>query len=207
MAAQDASATMIQGEPIKFRDGRYYIGKGEREASQDLRLGVIDVRFCWVRWENNRPVEQIEQTSEDLISRDTLGHLDEAQWEHGMNGPRDPWQDMRYLYLIDPKTAFTYTFVTQTIGGKNAVGRLAAQIARVQRSQPGALPYILLRFADMTTQYGKKTKPHFEVVGWTQGIVSEAQRESADPTPKPKMTITSGRNAPRVEDLDDDIPF
>ena len=198
LAAQ-SSGGYLQGDAIKFRDGRYYIGKSEKPAPEDFRLAVIDVVSAWVRWEDGKPAEQIEQTPDKVVTRDMLGHDNEDEWEDGINGPRDPWQDTRYLYLIDPKTAISYTFVTTTIGGKGAIRTLAAQIERVQRVQPGALPFIQLRFADMKTQWGSKAKPFFEVVGWTQGVGASAPIEPG------KMTIESGKKP--LEPIDDDIPF
>ena len=199
VAAGSSATRPLQGDVIKFRDGRFYIGKEQRQAADDWRLGVVDLRSYWVRWEGGRPAEHREQTLSDCPERNELGYLDESKWENGMNGPQDPWQDVRYLYLIDPKTALTYTFTTQTFGGRRAVAQLASQVARVQQAQPGALPFIHLRWVEMPTQWGKKTKPFFEIVGWTQGVGAQAMNEAGA-----SKTIESGRNLP---DLDEEIPF
>jgi hypothetical protein len=203
--ALGGSARVLQGDTIKFRDGRYYIGKEQRQASDDWKLGVVDLRSFWVRWEDGQPAEHIEQTPNDTRERNDLGYLDTSQWEEGLNGPQDPWQDVRYLYLIDPKTAQTYTFVTQTFGGRSGIAQLASQIARVQAAQPGALPFVNLRWSEMPTRFGKKTKPYFEVVGWTQGVGGPAQAAEPDPS-RGKMSVESGR-ALSSSELDDDIPF
>jgi hypothetical protein len=52
-AAAESVGNYIQGDSIKFRDGRYYIGKDERAAPEAMRLAVTDLRACWVRWETD----------------------------------------------------------------------------------------------------------------------------------------------------------
>jgi hypothetical protein len=205
-AAAENAGNYIQGDVIRFRDGRYYIGKEARAAPEGMRLAVVDLRSCWVRWEDGRPAEQVEQSpGSRVITREELGFLNESEWDAGLDGePRDPWQDSRYLALIDPKTAASYTFITATWGGRSAIAALSDQIARAQRAHPGALPIVELGFTEMPTQYGRKTKPAFKVTGWNRGAGPEADSPPSAPgRARGSTTIESGRKAP----IDDDIPF
>jgi hypothetical protein len=170
-----------------------------------MRLAVVDLRSCWVRWEDGRPAEQVEQSpGSRLITREELGFLNESEWDAGLDGePRDPWQDSRYLSMIDPKTAASYTFITATWGGRSAIAALSDQIARAQRSHPGALPIVELKCTEMPTQYGRKTKPLFEVVDWRRDPGADSAPPAAPGRSRGSTTIESGRKAP----IDDDIPF
>jgi hypothetical protein len=208
-AAAENAGNYIQGDSIRFRDGRYFIGKEGRAAPEAMRLVVADLRSVWVRWENGRPAEQVEQRpGERLITLKELGFLHENEWEEGLDGsPQDPWQDSRYLGLVDPKTAASYTFITATRGGRSAIAALSDQIARAQRAHLGALPIIELRWVEMPTQYGRKTKPLFEVVDWRRGEGAEPPPPSAPERARGQMTIESGRRAMSSNPIDDDIPF
>jgi hypothetical protein len=207
-AAAENAGNYIQGDVIRFRDGRYYIGKEGRAAPEGMRLAVVDLRSCWVRWEGGRPAEQVEQSpGSRLITREELRFLNESEWDAGLDGePRDPWQDSRYLSLIDSKTAASYTFITATWGGRSAIAALSDQIARAQRAHSGALPIVELKWTEMPTQYGRKTKPLFEVVDWRRGPGADSAPPAPPAAPgrsRGSTTIESGRKAP----IDDNIPF
>ena len=65
--------------------------------------------------------------------------------------------DTRYLYLIDRKTAEDVTFVTDSDGGRRAVGDLSNQIALVRVAHPGAAPIVELVAGPWPTRYGMKS--------------------------------------------------
>jgi hypothetical protein len=208
-AAEENAGNYIQGDSIKFRDGRFYIGKEGRAAPDGMRLAVTDLRECWVRWENGRPAQHIERSpGTPRIKREELGYPDETEWEVGIDGrPQDPWQDARYLYLVDPKTAAIYTFTTATWGGRSAVAQLGDQIARAQRAHPGALPIVKLKWAEWPTRHARKTKPLFEIVDWRRSEGAETPPPSAPERQRGSVTIESGRRAPARQEIDDEVPF
>jgi hypothetical protein len=70
------------------------------------------------------------------------------------------------LRLIDPRTGQDYTLVTDTYGGRKAVGDLKSQISNVRFAYPGAVPVVQLGSTMMKTAYGLKPRPEFKVVGW-----------------------------------------
>jgi hypothetical protein len=63
--------------------------------------------------------------------------------------------------LADPTTAEEYTFVTETYGGRRAVGDLANEIAKVRCAHPGAIPLVSLSSEMMPTKMGPRPKPYF----------------------------------------------
>jgi hypothetical protein len=67
---------------------------------------------------------------------------------------------------MDPRTGQDYTFVTDTYGGRKAVGDLKSQITNVRFAYPGAVPIVQLGSTMMPTSYGLKPRPEFKVVGW-----------------------------------------
>src|SRR5262249_41984275 len=100
----------------------------------------------------------------------------------------DPWHDSRYLYLLDLKTAEDYTFVTDTYGGRRALGDLANQIAKVRCAHPGAIPLISLSSEMMQTKRGSRPKPYFKVLEWRPGKdggSAPPRLDAALPRPEP----------------------
>jgi len=145
-----------KGRVIKFRDGAYFINRNEPILADELKLLVIAVTVAWVRWGDGMPVEhRITRPHQRHPEREELSHLDESEWPIGFGDkPTDPWRDSRYVYLLDPGTAEDYTFVTETFGGRRAVGDLANQIAKVRCAHPDAIPLISLS-SEMMPKAGK----------------------------------------------------
>ena len=106
-----------------------------------------------------------------------------------MNGePVDRWRDTRYLRLIDPRTGQDYTFVTDTYGGRKAVGDLKSQITNVRFAQPGAVPIVQLGSTMMKTAFGLKPRPEFKVVGWRNKNSAAVQLTDGSPKKPPEDT-------------------
>jgi hypothetical protein len=122
-----------------------------------------------VKWAGGKPVEyRMKPAGKPMPDRETLGDTDETLWEPGPDKkPRDPWQNSRFVYLIDPNTAEALTFSTASWGGREAVINLGDAIERVRRAgHPGALPVVELQALPWPTRYGRKSKPLFKIVDW-----------------------------------------
>jgi hypothetical protein len=96
---------------------------------------------AWVNWQSGRPVEyRVRKPGSALPEREELGDLDPSNWEIGANGqPQDPWRNTRFVHLVEPATAAAFTFSTASFGGRDAVTKLADQVARM-RLAPRARP-------------------------------------------------------------------
>jgi hypothetical protein len=166
--AEKSGNNLIVGKMLKFTiDSKYKIDKADI-LPDNTTLVAVDVTTAWVKWQNDKPTEhRITQPGQVHPDRDDLPDQDKATWEPGLNGePAFPWRDTRYLRLIDPHTGQDYTFVTDTVGGRKAVGELKSQIGNVRFAYPVAVPLVQLGSAMMKTSFGLKPRPEFKVVGW-----------------------------------------
>jgi hypothetical protein len=154
-----------------------------------------------VRWANGKPDRYVvHQAGVPFPEREELGDNDETKWEPGPDDkPRDPWQSTRFVHLTNPETANLYTFTTSSWGGRGAVIDLSDAIVRYRHARPGACPVVVLQSAPMTTKFGKKWKPVFQIVDWVGGD------GAAQPPPKPGTKLIEGTASNR--EFDDSIPF
>jgi hypothetical protein len=166
--AESTGSNLIVGKMVKFTtDSKYKVDKADL-LPDNTRLVALNVTTAWVKWADNKPIEHLITLPGQLHrDRDELPDQDKATWEPGLNGePSDPWRDTRYLRLIDPRTGQDFTFVSDTYGGRKAVGELKSQITNVRFAYPGAVPVVQLGSTMMPTSYGLKPRPEFKVVGW-----------------------------------------
>jgi hypothetical protein len=190
---ENAGASMIVGKMVKFLDGRFVVDKTE-PLPATTTLVAVNAVTAWVHWEDSRPVEhRITQPGQSHPYRTDLPDQDETKWPPGLNDePSDPWRDTRYLHLIDPNTGADYTFVTDSFGGRRAVGDLKQQIANVRMAHPRAVPLVQLASTMMKTRFGQKARPDFKIVGWRGR----------------KDDIGAGNaKIAHADDLNDNIPF
>jgi hypothetical protein len=160
--------SLIIGKMLKFTiDGKYKIDKADI-LPDGTTLVAIGVKTVWVKWQDGKPVEHpITQPGQLHPDRADLPDQDQTTWEPGKDGePSDPWKDTRYLHLIDPRTGQDYSFVTDTFGGRKAVGELKSQITNVRFAHPGAVPVVQLGSTRWKTNFGLILRPEFKVVGW-----------------------------------------
>jgi hypothetical protein len=166
--AEKRGGNLIVGKMLKFTiDSKYKVDKADI-LPDNTTLVAIDVTTAWLNWDGNKPIEhRITQPGQVHPDREDLPDQDETTWEAGLNGePTDPWRDTRYLRLIDPRTGQDYTFVTDTYGGRKAVGELKSQISNVRFAYPGAVPVVQLGSTMWKTGFGLKPRPEFKVIGW-----------------------------------------
>jgi hypothetical protein len=176
-AAAESAERVIRGTLLKFTDWQWTTGKENNPVEEGRRLIAPGTAAAWVRWSDGRPVEyRLRQAGRRLPDREELGDQNEEDWEAGPDGkPRDPWQNTRFVYLIDPATAEAFTFSTSSWGGRTAVTDLGDQIQRMRFANPGAVPVVELHAAPMLTKFGRKSKPFFKVVDWCKDGTLEGE--------------------------------
>jgi hypothetical protein len=111
-AAAESTERVIKGPLLKFANGNWSRGKEGTNIEEGTKLVALDTAAAWVKWSDGRPVEyRLRQLGHRLPERKDLGDLDERNWEMGLDGkPKDPWQNTRFVYLIDPVSAEAFTF-------------------------------------------------------------------------------------------------
>ncbi len=138
--AAEAEARIIRGSLLKFNDWKWSIGKEQEavEVKEGRRLVAVATAAAWVKWQGGNPVEyRPRKPGVPMPPRADLGDNDLGEWEVGPDGQRrDPWQNTRFVYLIDPQTAEEFTFSTSSIGGHDCVINLAGQIKRMRSKYP-----------------------------------------------------------------------
>ena len=199
--AAEAEARLIRGSLLKFADWKWSIGKENEavEVKDGRRLIADATAAAWVKWQGGKPVEyRLREPGVLMPEREELGDNDPAGWEDGPDGkPRDPWQNTRFVHLIDPQTAEAFTFSTSSWGGRDCVINLADQTKRMRSKHPDAVPLVELGAAPMKTKFGRKSKPTLRVVGWRTAAASVVIEQ-------PKLPPIA---EDRSSDMDDDIPF
>jgi hypothetical protein len=205
-AAAEYNDTLNRGEFLKCPEGFWSVGKEGSALPRDTRLVATSTTAAWVKWSGNRPVEShIRRPGEQLAEREELGDLDESAWEAGPDGrPRDPWQNTRYCYFVNPEAAAVYTYSTSSWSGRSAVSGLGDQIARMRLARPGSLPIVEFDSAPHKTKFGLKRKPILRIVGWVGGDLSAA---APDIKRLPSRNGGAPYNPPVVDEMADSIPY
>ena len=177
----------IVGKLLRFNKGEYTAGQDNDEVPEGTKIVVNmdSVMTGWVRWEDNKPVEQLMGTIASGFQpakRSDLGHDDEKEWEVGNDGKkRDPWQFAnQFLAKGLGKGGELYTFVTNSKGGFGAVGRLCTAYSQGARERSGQYPVIELQTDSYKhPEYGKTYVPKFELVDWASKDLFEEEQPAA----------------------------
>ncbi|MCA1452168.1 hypothetical protein I6F35_02925 [Bradyrhizobium sp. BRP22] len=202
---EQASQRNIVGRLLKFSKGDYLVGEHNAEMPRGTELiaNMDELMIGWIKWEDNKPAEQIMGRLADgyqPLKRKDLGDQDETQWERDDDGqPRDPWQFSNYLIMKtpgedDPDDAL-FTFTTASKGGIGAIGELCKAYGKVMRQRPDEFPIVKLdvgSYAHSNKQFGRIKFPIFEIVGWSaKAEFAEALGQAAAAAAaeeKPKQT-------------------
>jgi hypothetical protein len=189
--------SLIRGVMLKFKDNDWLANKTEFLPA-GTRVTAIGTTMAWVRWgEEGPPEHRVTESGHRHPLRDTLGDLNKDEWPAGLDGaPADPWRDTRYVYLVDGETAATYTFVTDSMGGRRAVSELKTQIQTYRVAHPNAVPIVELAKTTMPTKFGIKQRPLLKVTGW--------HIPPAPAVPQARAVAAAGTIK---SDMDDSIPW
>jgi hypothetical protein len=201
-AAAEAAERTIRGTLLKFSDWKWYAGKEATPVPDGTRLVALATAAGWVRWENQKPVEyRMREPGRRLPDREELGHSDQDEWELDPRGEaKDPWQNTRWVYLVDGQSAQAFTFTTSSWGGRGAVSDLGDQISRMRNVHADAVPVVELHAAPMPTKHGPKSKPLFRIVGWKSANGGEQPVER-------RISARQANDESYRHEMDDEIPF
>ena len=152
------------------------------------------------RWKDKRPEDRTEHPLPDPDELNAAVPI--AEWEIGRDGkPQKPWKLTYVIYLVEAlKTGTLYTYANSTYGAMLAYTNLEEQIAviRMLRGEY-VFPIVRLEKRPMKTNFGMKTRPHFEPTGdWRTPGSFSAQVTPPPPTPQISgpSTLTPPSSAP-----------
>ena len=189
----------------------------------ELILWLLSLGTCLRRWQGGLPTEITDHPLPDVD--EINASIPESEWEDGVDGrPRPPWEHTVKANFVHPGTGEFYVYAAATVGAQIAHDSVKSSVIamRAMKGLP-VVPVVRLSEKPMQTKFGRKSRPHFEIVGWeTPGgnnalpsaplpqLVSgsaepaEPEPEPAEPEPvkpagakgrKGLITITSGRQS------------
>lgn len=194
--AKSQQSSFIIGKLLKFTKGDYAYGENNVPVPMGTRfvMNMDSLVVGWVRWENNRPSEQIMGRVQDRFTvprRNELGDDDNELWELDADGrPRDPWQRGAYVLLkieqgapvsedrlpADPLFGI-FTFAASSVGGLGAVNDVCKVYGEIRRQRPDEFPVIQIgmdSYQHRNRSFGRIKKPVFEVCDWAPKSVFPA---------------------------------
>ena len=172
----EVAPASIVGRMVKFnKEGKFATTDDDSEISEHEEFVALcgESLVGWVRFNGEgEPPDRVMGLLYDgfqMPERESLGDLDQKQWEIGLDGqPADPWQHQMYLVLQNATTLEMLTFVTSSKTGRRSVGTLLHHYDRMHRTHPDELPVVQLRtggFQHKDARVGFVSVPVFCVVG------------------------------------------
>jgi hypothetical protein len=217
IADKDAPQHAI-GDRLHFSKGDFYAGVNSEPVAVGKKFTVAPdlVLAGYVNWHNNKPcaIRMVRGDSgEPLPERADLDDNDSSKWETDLNGnPRDPWQETRYLPLMD-EDGRLFTFTTSSNTGRRSVGNLLRRYDAHRKRHPDTYPIIKLAvgsFQHSDKAIGKVKFPEFEPAGYEPkarflAALAAAGFYVGEP---PAGDDSSASTSPALDDkLNDEVPF
>ena len=160
-----ASDRLIRGTFIRWTDATKWTDRDGMAPPETMLVIAIDEAVQ--RWENRKVIELIR--AKPLPDIDTLNaSTDKNTWEMGIdNKPKPPWAHAYVVYLLDPSTATTYTYINSTTGARIAYDNLNERVTTMRLLRGSRVaPLIKLDERPMKTNFGMRKRPEFAIVGW-----------------------------------------
>lgn len=210
---QASARSSIVGDLLKFSKGDWLIGQDEEDVPAGTKYvaSMNNLLVGWVKWADNKPVEQVMGRIVDGYkppSRDTLGDNDKDAWEVDTQGkPRDPWQFSNQV-LLKPvgkkySTDVAVTFVTSSKGGIGAIGELCKAYGKEMRTHAEQNPIVELgvdSYVHSNKEFGRIKVPLITLTGWekaalfdVEAAAAAAEADDAGSTGKASKKAKNGR--------------
>jgi hypothetical protein len=169
-----AEAANDLGTLLKFtKDDRgvwsWMLGDEKAPVGVEFTVGVEALVIGWIRFEEQKIAERILKRPGDkgrLPDRDELSMAQKSEWPlDGKGQPKDPWVKQHYLPMLDANGALV-TYVTGTVGGKIAIGKLCQAYLKNDKTRP----VVTLDVGSFRSKdYGVIPSPAFKIVAF-EGI-------------------------------------
>jgi hypothetical protein len=97
--AASANERMLKGTLLKCVDGNWSLSKEGTPVKDGLQFVPTGTVAAWVRWSEGKPVQHVFRNERGFLpARESLGDLDEGEWEVGPDGDvQDRWRNTRYV--------------------------------------------------------------------------------------------------------------
>jgi hypothetical protein len=155
----------IRGQILRWSDTGGWADRDGLRPPQELL--VLACHEALRRWKGKRAESITAKPLPD--SKELNAAIPVTEWELGIDSkPRPPWEHVAIVQLIDPCTAGLFTYLNSTIGAHIAWDVLREKV-RTMRALRGERVLALVRLSTRpmkTTNFGMKTRPEFEIVGW-----------------------------------------
>jgi hypothetical protein len=214
-AAEENSTTAFS-RIFRFVKGEWVTADQEKERIPDKTrwLAVMsEVQHGWCKWEtvrfgDNGSTKKLPRyvigpvTEFTAPSRNTLGDLDEKQWEIGLSGePDDPWKKVGILALLRLADETPMTFITDTKTGVPRFWDFIKRFGKEGRKHPWQWPIVENRASSyQDKRFGRVPIPEFDIVDWVG--------RPGQPIAQPQQGGGPGEPPPCAsDDLHDEIPF
>jgi hypothetical protein len=215
-----ASDRLLRGTLIRWTDSNKWVDRDGMPPPETMIVIAVDEALQ--RW-LGKPVEVIRDKplpNVNMLNETT----DKNTWEIGLdNKPKAPWAHSYLVYLLDPATATTYTYVNSTFGAKLAYDILRERVTTM-RLLRGArvVPVVKLDERPFRTSFGPRRRPEFAIISWRVigGAPPAVNGPQTPPLAKPHSATTAPTNTaneldalPEVtlptaaEELRDEIPW
>jgi hypothetical protein len=193
LAAQAANdlGTLLKFTKDEKGAWSWLLGDNKVPEGTELVVGVEALVVGWIRFEDQRVAERILKKPGDkrrLPDRHELSMNDKSEWPLDNKGqPKDPWVKQHYLPMLDASGALV-TYVTGTIGGKIAIGKLCDAYLKNNKVRP----IVILDVGSFRSrENGVIPSPVFNIIGF-EGVEAK------------EAPVKNGNGA---ADLNDEIPF
>jgi hypothetical protein len=164
---------------------------------------------AWIRFDDQKRAESILRRRGDkerLPDRDELSYAEESEWPRDSKGKaRDPWAKQLFCPLIAVNDGKLVTFVTGSVGGRIAIGKLCDAFLNNDRRRP----IVKLDVSSFKSkEYGEIASPAFQIIGYED----EPAEQPPEPTSAPSAEVTAlPANKPKTKkakaEFDDEIPY
>jgi hypothetical protein len=155
---------LLQGTIARFNSGTWADATGAPLPEELIVTGTTRALQCW---SGGKPIDTI--TEHPLPNLDDLNNqIPVEEWEKGMDGkPRAPWVLQHVVYLLDPRSAESFTFLNSTWGARIAVDRIRDRMDNMRKLRGGnPHPVVKLESRKMKTKFGEKPRPEFTITRW-----------------------------------------
>jgi hypothetical protein len=187
----------VRGPNIKFDGGAYFTGKEKTPLEDDRKFVVIARAEGWQLLKKECQPEWVMR--KDGEPKPEQPFVEEETWPIGLDGkPQHPWRYTLFVYLLDAATGETFTFSSNSAGGRIGVNELTSQIKYMRNMKPGAVPIVALESRNFPTKFGKKQRPFFKIEGWK----IRDDNNSGD-----QRLLTAANSDSKVNDLNDEITW